>query len=40
MEHELAELAAALERDAQEQARVERATAFERALEALGEALL
>lgn len=40
MEHELAELAAALARDAQEQARVERATAFERALEALGEALL
>lgn len=40
MEHELAELAAALARDAQEQARVERATAYELALQAVGEAPL
>jgi hypothetical protein len=43
MQHDLAglaELDAALARDAQEQARVERSTAYERALEAVGEALL
>lgn len=40
MQQDLAELEAALALDAQDQARVERATAFERALETCGEALL
>lgn len=40
MQQDLATLAAALARDAQEQARVERATVYERMLEACGEALL
>lgn len=40
MQQDLAELAAALARDAQDQARAERTTAYERALEACGEALL
>lgn len=40
MQQDLAELDAALARDAQDQARAERATAYERALQACGEALL
>lgn len=40
MQQDLAELAAALARDAQQQARAERATAYQRALQAVGEALL
>lgn len=40
MQQDLATLAAALARDAQEQARIERATRFHRMLEAVGEALL